>query len=508
MVAGKRTGRGGVATATTAIFFSAIISLGASGSAHAGKPPASGTSNVACPTGATFDASLGFCADTSYAYGPFTQAMTTSCINGGGGAVCSATASYTVGPVTLSLQRWTLASARSYRGRGACPAGALASAAHDGLCVETVGSARHVYAGMAPEIVNRCQQLGGGADCYLTRYEAGSYLRYSFAHILQGKLTAAWTGTGIPTVSVTVSTPDQGNVYASTSTGTAIAPATARYRFASVTKHLTAALVLRLQEAGYLHIDDPLAAHLPVAGLANGGTITIRQLLNHSAGVGDYLNYSTSFLNSTSTWRTYTNQDIVGYINEVGAKFAPGTGYSYSNGNFYLLGMLIEKKLGVSLTTAFHTWIFQPLGLTQTVFDETSSPTQKVPNLVESTRAYAYSTTSVRAAGALVSTTADMAAFERALHTGSFLTPASLTALKAPSARNSSYGLGTILFSSDAGTPYYGHTGTLLNYKSLVYFVPAMNVGVAFTMNAYPADRDLANIRAAIYSTVESRYLQ
>jgi CubicO group peptidase (beta-lactamase class C family) len=473
------------------------------------QPPPLPTPVVACPTGASFSTSLGFCADATYAYGPFTQAMTSACTSSAGSA-CTTTVSTTVNGVAVSRQRWSLAQAQSLRGTGACPAGAAVNASVDNLCVETVGTVRSVYSAIATAVVTRCLQLAPAATCYSTRWEADFYLRAAFQNRLQTNLAAAWSGTGVPSVTVAVATPDQGVVYAAVGNAapstSPVNPATGQYRWASVSKNFTATMVMRLQEQGYLNIDDLLAQHLVVPGLANGNTMTIRQLLNHTAGVGNYLDSSQSFLSSTSTWRVYTNADIVGYINEVGPSGAPGASYSYSNGNFFILGMLIEQKLGLPIQTAFDQWLAQPLALGNTFLDVTSGPTAKIANLVESSRAYAYSTTSVKADGAVVSTSGDVALYMRAVHGGSFLSTASRTAMQTASTRSTTYGLGTILFTATDGTPYFGHTGTLLNYKSRAYYVPRMDVGVALSMNDYPSSKAQTDIEAAVYNTTKGQY--
>ena len=472
-------------------------------------PPPVPTPVVACPTGASFSTSLGFCADATYAYGPFTQAMTNQCTSSGGSA-CTTTVSTTVNGTAVTRQRWSLTQAQSLRGSGTCPAGAALNTSVDKLCVETVGTVRSVYSPIAAAVVSRCLQLAPAATCYTTRWEADFYLRAAFQNRLQTNLAAAWSGTGVPSVTVAVATPDQGLVFAAVGNAapstTPVNAATGQYRWASVTKNFTATMVMRLQEQGYLNIDDLLAQHLVVPGLANGSTITIRQLLNHTSGVGNYLDNSQSFLSSTSTWRVYTNADIVGYINEVGPTGAPGASYSYSNGNFFILGMLIEQKLGLPIQTAFEQWIAQPLALGNTFLDVTSGPTAKIANLVESSRAYAYSTTSVKADGAVVSTSGDVALYMRAVHGGGFLSTASRTAMQTASAKSATYGLGTILFTASDGTPYFGHTGTLLNYKSRAYYVPRMDVGVALSMNDYPSSRAQSDIEAAVYNTTKGQY--
>ncbi len=476
----------------------------------AAKPPPAPPSTAFCPSGATFNTSLGFCADATNAYGPFTKAMTDRCVANGTGAVCTATAAYLVNGVSLARQRWSLSLAHSLRGTASCPLGSAANTSFDNLCVETSVGVSYAYAGFQSLDTVRCGELSGGNECYSTRWLAPFYKKVAFKRKLQSNLSAAWSGTGIPSVSVTVATPDQGSVFATVGvaapTTNPVNAAVGQYRFASVSKNFTATMVMRLQELGYLSIEDRLAQHLVVPGLANGDTMTIRQLLNHTAGVGNYLDSSQSFLSSTSAWRTYTNEDIVAYINQVGPSGAPGASYTYSNGNFFVLGMLVEKKLGVSIQAAMSQLITQPLGLTQTFSDITSSPTQRISNLVESSRAYAYSTTSVKGAGGVVSTSDEVAKYMRAIFGGSLLSATSVAAMKTPSTQSTTYGLGTILFKDSAGVPYFGHTGTLLNYKSRAYYVPSWDAAVALTMNDYPSSRAQSDIESAIYTTTKTQY--
>ena len=332
----------------------------------------------------------------------------------------------------------------------------------------------------------------------------------AFAANLQAALDGVWRKTGLPGVSVSVLTPNIGMVYAqkgiaSVNTPTPVVPNQTRYRIASATKTFTATMVMLLQEKGYLNIDDKLSLHLTVGGLPNANVITIRQLLNHSSAVGDYLNESPTFTSAAVPGRIFSDADIVGYINALAPKFIPGTQYYYSNGGYYLLGMLIEKKLNLPLDMAMKSWIFTPLGLNSTYLDLSSSASNPITDLAASARAYAYSTTSVRAAGAIVSTSADLARFNKALFGGTLLTKPSIAAMEAASANSTAYGLGTRINKATDGTVYYGHTGTLLNYNAMMYYIPSMNVTVGINTNDYGGNYWL-NIRDAVYNAVATEY--
>lgn len=296
------------------------------------------------------------------------------------------------------------------------------------------------------------------------------------------------TTTGIMGVSAAVATPD-GQVLASTAGKHSYfsdAPVNAghRYRMASVSKIFTAALILRLVEEGYFGLDDPVQDYLAIDGLQYSQAITIRQMLSHTAGLVDHLNSSDFFTGNWMT-RTWTNEDIINYAVQRGMLFEPGTAYAYSNTGFYLLGALAEKVTSLPLRQAFKQWVFQPLGLDQTIYDDFSTRTNKIENLAENIRAYEYHLSAVGAAGAIVSTPTDVAKFGRAVYGGQFLGQASLEQMTADygfAVGGDHYGLGTRLW-DDHGIIHHGHTGALMDYRTILMYVPAKGICIALATN-------------------------
>ncbi|MCB9298026.1 MAG: serine hydrolase [Lewinellaceae bacterium] len=296
------------------------------------------------------------------------------------------------------------------------------------------------------------------------------------------------TTTGIMGVSAAVATPD-GQLLASTAGKHSYfsdAPVNAghRYRMASVSKIFTAALILRLVEEGYFGLDDPVQDYLAIDGLQYSQAITIRQMLSHTAGLVDHLNSSDFFTGNWMT-RTWTNEDIIDYAVQRGMLFEPGTAYAYSNTGFYLLGALAEKVTGLPLSQAFKQWIFQPLGLDQTLYDDFSTRSNKIENLAENIRAYEYHLSAVGAAGAIVSTPTDVAKFGRAVYGGQFLSQASLEQMTADygfAVGGDHYGLGTRLW-DDHGIIHHGHTGALMDYRTILMYVPAKGLCIVLATN-------------------------
>jgi D-alanyl-D-alanine carboxypeptidase len=123
-----------------------------------------------------------------------------------------------------------------------------------------------------------------------------------------------------------------------------------------------AALTLQLVEEGVLSLDDPLSKWLPAYPHVDS-TATLRQLLNHTSGI--YMFWSNQKIwddlkkDRTKVW---TPEEVLSYIKE--PYFAPGEGWRYSNTNYLLLAMIIEKVTGSNLSTEFKHRFWQPLGIT------------------------------------------------------------------------------------------------------------------------------------------------
>ena len=139
-----------------------------------------------------------------------------------------------------------------------------------------------------------------------------------------------------------------------------------RYAIGSVTKQFCAAAILLLQEDGKLSLDDRVARHLP--DVPHADQVTIRQLLNHTAGYDDY--WSQTYL----PHYLLKPAEVPRIIREWGGRpltFSPGTEFRYSNTNYVIAGAIVEKVSGVSFFRFLQNRIFQPLGM-RSAFDYTA----------------------------------------------------------------------------------------------------------------------------------------
>ncbi|MFD4765343.1 serine hydrolase domain-containing protein [Streptomyces niveus] len=262
-----------------------------------------------------------------------------------------------------------------------------------------------------------------------------------------------------------------------------------KFRIASATKTYVSAVVLQLVGEGRLSLDDTVEDVLPgvVSGNGNDGSrITVRQLLNHTSGL---FNYTADFpalsgmdAYEAGRYTTWTDEQLVGIAMRHAPDFEPGAKWSYSNTNYTLAGMIIEKITGRTWQQEVTKRVIRPLGLRDTLTPSTSA---RIPGshlkgysafgesapVIDVT---AFNPSAAGAAGAMISTAGDMTTFYQALMSGRLLKPAQLTEMKKtvraaeldeawPGAR---YGLGLMEIPLTCGGSYFSHAGDLPGYAT------------------------------------------
>ncbi|MEN8171788.1 MAG: serine hydrolase domain-containing protein, partial [Chloroflexota bacterium] len=159
--------------------------------------------------------------------------------------------------------------------------------------------------------------------------------------------------------------------------GVPITPESVFY-IASVSKQFTAASIILLSQMGKLSLDDNIRQYLPELPKYNH-PITIRHLAHHTSGIRDSLT-----LMAMAGWNLesrYDNQDAVRFIaRQKALNFEPGVTYLYSNSGYILMAEIVSRVSGQSLRKFAQEHIFEPLGMTNTSFDD--DRTMVVPNRV------------------------------------------------------------------------------------------------------------------------------
>ncbi|CAM5454849.1 serine hydrolase domain-containing protein [Streptomyces griseomycini] len=254
-----------------------------------------------------------------------------------------------------------------------------------------------------------------------------------------------------------------------------------RYRIGSITKTFVATVLLQLEAEGKLSLDDTVDTWLPglVTGNGHDGTrITLRQLLNHTSGVFNYTADEdfgrTYFLKDgffEHRYDTLAPEDLVRVALAHEPDFEPGTDWNYSNTNYVLAGMVIEKATGRPYGEEVRRRIVDPLHLTATSVPGTRAA---VPG--PSSRAYSkltqdgagptYDVTRLNpslahSAGEMISDSKDLNRFYRALLTGRLLPREQLNAMTTtvPVGSGQGYGLGLMKSELSCGVTVWGHGG-------------------------------------------------
>ncbi|MGI5336078.1 serine hydrolase domain-containing protein [Streptomyces sp. CA-181903] len=279
-----------------------------------------------------------------------------------------------------------------------------------------------------------------------------------------------------------------------------------RFRIGSISKVFSSVVLLQLEAEGKVDLDDTVERRLPgvVRGNGNdGGRITIRQVLNHTSGLFNYTN-DEGFRKALGTdffkhrYDTRKPADLLRTALSHRPDFRPGTDWSYSNTNYILAGMLIEKLTGRPYADEIRRRVLRPLGLRATTLPGTSpgvpgphgrgysklfgDPSAKIHDTTEQNPSWAW------AAGEIISTTGDLNRFYGALLSGRLLPERQQRELltTVPSKGEpgeTGYGLGISRAVTSCGTPVWLHSGGIHGSTSLAVSSPDGRHTAAFNLN-------------------------
>jgi D-alanyl-D-alanine carboxypeptidase len=255
-----------------------------------------------------------------------------------------------------------------------------------------------------------------------------------------------------------------------------------RHRVGSITKTFVATTVLQLAGERRLRLDAPIGRYLP--GLVPAGvgrTVTVRMLLNHTSGIGNYTNELLATADDIVAVgeTTYRPEQLARIGLAMPPTNPPGAGWSYSNTNYVLAGLIVEEVTGRSLESEVTRRILRPLQLRDTYF-EGAEPVIRGPHmhayvpwtdgeLRDFTR---YNMSWAWGAGDLVSTAADLNDFFRALLGGRLLTRPLLAQMQRTVPMDPAepdvqgYGLGLYWIQAPCGK-VWGHDGGTIGHVTV-----------------------------------------
>jgi CubicO group peptidase (beta-lactamase class C family) len=264
----------------------------------------------------------------------------------------------------------------------------------------------------------------------------------------------------------------------------------------SITKHITAAAVMRLVEQGRLRLDAPLSTYLPTLDASSARAVTIRQLLNQTSGIPEFTDFpdvGAGFENGDP--HMYTLAAMTRRIGRSALLFDAGTWWAYSNSNYTLLSSVIESVSGQSYEDYLRRELFTPIGLSaiRPCFPDLPPPAapralgyDRAGDSVVVTPFPLNLATSASGAGELCSDVVSLATWMRKLVTGAvvgatsyreMITPMPVTAGYTPT-----YGFG--LATTDiADQRAISHSGVAPGATSMVAYFPTQDVTIAVLSN-------------------------
>jgi D-alanyl-D-alanine carboxypeptidase len=282
-------------------------------------------------------------------------------------------------------------------------------------------------------------------------------------------------------------------------------PWNARFRIASSTKAFVSATLLQLVGERRLSLEDTVERWLPgvVTGNGNDGSrIIVRQVLQQTTGLHDYL-AELPFLFTLEGFQQnrylgLRPEEAVALAVRTAPTFAPGAEWEYSNTNYVLAGMVVEKVTGHTWQQEVRSRIIRPLGLRDTVAPDTS-PTIPGPHAIGYQRfsaegpdidATGLNPSWAGAAGAMISTTEDLNRFLRALLSGEVLRPAELAEMRrtVPATRFEAgwpgvrYGLGLMWIPNSCGGSW-SHGGDIHGFLTRDGVTPDGSRSVVVSVN-------------------------
>jgi D-alanyl-D-alanine carboxypeptidase len=290
-----------------------------------------------------------------------------------------------------------------------------------------------------------------------------------------------------------------------------------RYSIGSISKQFTATAILLLQEQGKLSLLDKVSKFIP--DLTRANEVTIRQLLSHTSGYQDY--WPQDYVPPLML-QPITATRILELWAHKPLDFDPGTRWQYSNTNFVIAGVIVEKASGVPLLDFLHQNIFDPLGMKSV----TNTDQEKLGEF-DPTGYLRYALGPLRpspkegkgwlfAAGELSMTAADLATWDISIINRKVLKPSSYrefeTEILLENGAGTQYGLG-VEVTLESGRRVLGHSGEVSGFTSQNTVFPDERVAIVVLTNqdaaAAPAQiaRDIAPLLFAVKDPETARKL-
>jgi D-alanyl-D-alanine carboxypeptidase len=292
----------------------------------------------------------------------------------------------------------------------------------------------------------------------------------------------------------------------------------------SNTKTYVSTLMLRLQELGYINMNDTIGTWIQNQPNING-QITIKQLLNHTSGLYSFTDTSAFFDSCFSDpARIWQPEQMLQFV--YAPYFAPGTGWHYSNTNYVLAGLIIKQIMNQPLSASLSAYVFNPAALSNTIFFPQQTSTAPGPDLWSTwfsgsylediMTTYGYENNAMfsmaYSAGAIMATAEDNAQFWHKLISGQIINATSLNEMMQyvdigiSYGRPVGYGLGIFRYQDMPIYMYGGHTiyehgGTNMGFinENCVDSVTGVTITVLTNQDSIDNSILFANVMPALH---------
>ena len=258
------------------------------------------------------------------------------------------------------------------------------------------------------------------------------------------------------------------------------------FHLASVSKTITSVAILKLVQEGKLKLDDPISTYLSNFPIP---AITVRLLLNHRSGLPNYVHYMERL--GWNKKNLITNQDVLDFIvnRHTDIDIAPANrGFSYSNTNYALLALIIEKQSGMSYADYLKKTFFEPLGMTNSYIFSKEDSAAYMPSYFYGGKKYPLDFLDlVYGDKNIYSTVRDLLKFETSLVSGQLINDSLLTAAFSPYSFEKpgthNYGVGWRMLLLKNGKKIIYHNGWWHGNRTALYYLPEQKVTIIALCN-------------------------
>jgi D-alanyl-D-alanine carboxypeptidase len=275
----------------------------------------------------------------------------------------------------------------------------------------------------------------------------------------------------------------------------------------SAGKTFVAAVALQLVQEKKIGLDDKVAAHLAKQAwfprLPNHSDLTVRMIMNHTGGLPRYV-FKEEFIDSLieNPDRIWNPDELLAFVFDEPPAHQAGKGWSYSDTDYIVLGMIIEKICGNTFYTELDKRILKPFALDDTSpsnkrrleglvtgYTGDNSPPFKLPGKVPVEGLYPINPQFEWCGGGLITTSLDMSRWAKILYEGKAFSAEMLQEMlkvvdfRTGNTADQGYGLGVMVFKTPTGF-MYGHAGIFPGYQTQMSYFPEWKMAVTIQVNA------------------------